>query len=202
MRQVVILLGLCLWAAGELPGLPVAVPTGSAAEARLADGIYFASLSGAGTPIERLDGQKIYFSGLATSGFGKPSLTSTTHDNSLCRLDLEGAGPFPDVAGPPHLALDLECLCQSFVSQSDRRSDGSMDLTCFVPGDVAAKDEKKEGPPAAPADAKQPAAGPEQPPVAAQAKATADLWNHKIQKSRRTSKVISVRIMISLPSRT
>ena len=133
------LIGLCPLAVGAFSALVLAQPTAFAADARLADGIYFASSSGAGTPVERLDGQKIYFSGLATSGFGKPSLTSTTNDNSLYRLDLEGAGPFPDVAGPPHLALYLGGFCQSFVSTSDRRPDGSMDLTCYVPGDVAAK---------------------------------------------------------------
>jgi hypothetical protein len=99
---------MCPLALGSFAVLAVSLPTTFAADADLAGGIYFASSSGAGTPVERLDGQKVYFSGLATSGLGKPSLTSIANDNSHYRLDLEGAGSFPDIAGPLNLALHLE----------------------------------------------------------------------------------------------
>jgi len=111
----------------------------SAAEGRLADGIYFVSRSEEGTAIERVDGTRIFITGLATKAFGTAKVTSVANDNSLYRLDLTNAGPFSPEVQLPVLAVCLDGICLSVVSQSDPHPDGTVDLIAYVPGQEVAE---------------------------------------------------------------
>jgi len=115
------------------------VLAGPAGDARLADGIYFVSQSEEGTAVEREDGSRVFLAGLATKGFGKASLTSTANDNSVYRLDLEGAGPFPAGADRRHLAVYLDGVYAGVVSHTDPSPQRTMDLIAYAAGEEAAR---------------------------------------------------------------
>ena len=111
----------------------------STADVQFADGIYFVSRAEEGTAIERVDGTRIFITDLATKAFGAAKVTSVVNDNSRYRLDLTNAGPFSAEVQLPALAICLDGICLSVVSQSDLHPDRTVDLIAYVPGQELAE---------------------------------------------------------------
>jgi hypothetical protein len=103
-------------------------------------GVYACKYTGPGRRVARNDG-----GGTAVLGkrfgaaFGKGTLRSVANDNSLFVLDLKGVGALPKEAEPLSLALVIDGVCLVPFSRSDRQRNGTIDLSCHVQGEQAAR---------------------------------------------------------------
>ena len=110
------------------------------ANAHLANGIYVVLRSGEGTTVDRSDGGgTVVFGALASTAFGKASLTSVSNDNSKYRLDLTGAGPFSSGAENHHYAIYVDGVCVLVWGNSAPHADHTMDLELTINGETPAE---------------------------------------------------------------
>ena len=103
------------------------------------NGIYVWKEKGPGDRVRRNDGAEVFLDRRLGGGFGKGTLASTANDNTRFWLDLKGIGPLPGDAEQGHLALMIDGICLPASTRSDRRADGTMDVSASVYGEEAAK---------------------------------------------------------------
>jgi hypothetical protein len=105
----------------------------------LEDGIYFALDGGAGKRIKRNDGAEVVLGQRVGQAFGKVALRSVANDNSKFVLELKGAGPVGNFPAAGRLLVIIDGVIAGAWSQSDRHGDGTVDLSCNVHGQEAAR---------------------------------------------------------------
>jgi hypothetical protein len=121
--------------AGCLVGLLGSVPAPAGPPE---DGIY-PWTEGREGRVKRNDGAEVVLGQRLGRGLGRAALTSVRNDNSVFTLEPRGAGPLPEGADRSYLAVMIDGVCLGVWSHSDRRPDGTIDLSCTVHGDEAAR---------------------------------------------------------------
>jgi hypothetical protein len=97
-----------------------------------------------GRRIQRNDGGgEAVLGQLLGRAFGKATLRSVANDNSRFVLDLKNAGPLAKEAGQTHMAVVIDGVCMPVYGHSDPHPDGTIDLSCMIHGESAAR--KVEG---------------------------------------------------------
>jgi hypothetical protein len=101
-------------------------------------GIYSWS-EGPAPRIKRNDGAEIVLGKLLGKTFGQATMHSVKNDNSQFVLQLKNAGPLAAEATSSYMALMIDGICLGVWSHSDPHANGTMDLSCSVYGEEAAK---------------------------------------------------------------
>jgi hypothetical protein len=105
----------------------------------LADGIYVGTDGGAGKRLKRNDDADVVVGQRLGKTFGTAALQSTANDNSRFVLQLKSAGPLGNIPAGGHLLVIVDGVILAAWGQSDRHPDGTLDLSCNVSGEEAAR---------------------------------------------------------------